>query len=229
MVATGSVVRIESVQINDVTSYFHRKLMHWVDVRDYGAIGDGITDDIDAFLAADAAAKASGQELLISAGTYYLSINCTLNARCRFEEALVMPTDKRLMLTHNLDLPTYVDAFGNDTLAFNTALQALFNYTDHESLDMCGMRIQLDAPVDVQAAVGNKDTFANRRVLRNGQLEVNAGSAWNTEVFSSTASYSSGDDLMLTNVANIASIPVGSLVTGTGAGLAGGCFDELEC
>ena len=122
-----------------------------------------------------------------------------------------------------------VDAFGNDTLAFNTALQALFNYTDHESLDMCGMRIQLDAPVDVQAAVGNKDTFANRRVLRNGQLEVNAGSAWNTEVFSSTASYSSGDDLMLTNVANIASIPVGSLVTGTGAGLAGGCFDELEC
>lgn len=202
-------MRIESVQINDVTSYFHRKLMHWVDVRDYGAIGDGITDDIDAFLAADTAAEASGKELLISAGTYHLSDNCTLNARCRFEGTLVMPTDKRLMLTHNFDLPTYVDTFGNETLAFNKALQALFNYTDHESLDMGGMRIQLDAPVDVHAAVGNKDSFANRRVLRNGQLEVNAGSAWNTEAFSSTVNYSSGDNLTLSNVVNIASIPVG--------------------
>ncbi len=216
--ATGSVVRIESVEITDVTSYFHRKLMHWVDVRDYGAIGDGVTDDVAAFEAADAAAEASGRELLISAGTYYMATHCTLNARCRFEGTLVMAADKRLQLTHNFDLPTYVDAFGDETLAFKKALQALFNFTDHESLDMGGMRIQLDEPIDVHAAVGNKDTFANRRVLRNGQLEVNVGSAWNTEAFTSTATYSSGDQLVLSNVVNIASIPVGSLVTGAGVG-----------
>ncbi len=216
--ATGSVVRIESVEINDVTSYFHRKLMHWVDVRDYGAIGDGVTDDIKAFEAADAAAEASGRELLISAGTYYLSVHCTLNARCRFEGTILLPDNKRLQLTHNFDLPTYVDAFGDETLGFKKALQALFNFTDHESLDMGGMRIQLDEPIDVHAAVGNKDTFANRRVLRNGQPEVNAGSAWNTEAFTSTATYSSSDQLVLSNVVNIASIPVGSLVTGAGVG-----------
>jgi len=216
--ATGSVVRVESVEINDVTSYFHRKLMHWVDVRDYGAIGDGITDDLAAFEAADAAAEASGRELLISAGTYYLSVHCTLNARCRFEGKVVMPDGKRLQLTHNFDLPTYVDAFGNETLALKKALQALFNYTDHESLDMGGMRIQLDGPIDVHAAVGNKDTYANRRVLRNGQLEANPGTAWNTTAVASTATYSSGNSLELTNVAGIASVEVGSLVTGAGVG-----------
>ena len=129
-----------------------------------------------------------------------------------------MATDKRLQLTHNFDLPTYVDAFGDETLAFKKALQALFNFTDHESLDMGGMRIQLDEPIDVHAAVGNKDSFANRRVLRNGQLEVNAGPAWNSEAFTSTASYSSSDDLVLSSVVNVASVPVGSLVTGAGVG-----------
>jgi hypothetical protein len=38
-------VRIESLRIEDVTSVFHRKLMDWVDVLDFGAVGDGVTDD----------------------------------------------------------------------------------------------------------------------------------------------------------------------------------------
>lgn len=72
-----------------------------------------------------------------------------------------MADEKRLQLTHNFDLPTYVDAFGNETLGFKKALQALFNYTDHESLDMGGMRIQLDEPIDVHA-VGVKFMYATR-------------------------------------------------------------------
>lgn len=32
----GGQVRIESIRIEDVTSIFHRKMMDWVDVRDYG-------------------------------------------------------------------------------------------------------------------------------------------------------------------------------------------------
>jgi len=216
--AVGAVVRIESVEIRDVTSYFYRKMMDWIDVRDYGAIGDGITDDIAAFEAADAAAATSGRALLVSAGTYHLSRNATLNARCRFEGTVAMPADKRLMLTDNFSLAPYVDAFGNEVEGFKRALQALFNYTDHESLDMGGLRVQLDAPIDVQAVVGNKTTFANRRVLRNGQLEANASTGWDSVTVTAGASYSTADPFVLSNVASIASIAVGSLVSGTGVG-----------
>ena len=59
-------VRIESLRIEDVTSVFHRKLMDWVDVLEYGAVGDGVTDDRVAFVAADAAA--AGREVLVPAG-----------------------------------------------------------------------------------------------------------------------------------------------------------------
>ncbi len=212
----GGVVRIESIQIRDVTSYFHRKLMDWVDVRDYGAVGDGVTDDITAFELADAAAQ--GRGLLVSAGTYFLSKNCTINARCRFEGTVILPDDKRLALTRSFDLPTYVDAFGDETLGLKKALQALFNFTDHESLDMCGLRVQLDKPLDVQAAVANKNTFANRRVLRNGQLEAVDSPNWMPDVITATAGYSSSNNLTLTNVSNIASIALGSLISGAGVG-----------
>ena len=216
--AVGSIVRIESVEIKDATSYFYRKMMDWVDVRDYGAIGDGITDDLDAFEAADSVASGSGRDLVVSSGSYYMSDHLTLNARTRFEGTLVMADDKRLQLTHNYNLKTYIDAFGNEALALKKALQALFNFTDHESLDLGGLRVQLSAPIDVHAVVGNKTTFANRRVIRNGQIEATAGSGWDTETFTGSASYSSVDNKALTSVANIASIPIGSLVSGTGVG-----------
>ncbi len=218
LASIGAVVRIESVEIKDVTSYFHRVMMDWVDVRDYGAIGDGITDDFDAFEAADAAATSAGQDLLISEGSYYLSKNITLNAFCRFEGTLLMDDDKRLQVTNNFNLQTYIDAFGNEVLGFKKAIQALFNFTDHESLDMMGLRVQLTEPIDIQAVVANKTTFGNRRALRNGQFEADTSPDWNTEYFNATASYSSGDPTTLSNVTNISAIPVGSLVTGQGVG-----------
>ena len=54
--ANGGLIRVESIEVVDITSAFHRTMMDWVDVRDFGAIGDGITDDGPAFEAADAAA-----------------------------------------------------------------------------------------------------------------------------------------------------------------------------
>src|SRR6056297_4033774 len=50
----GGIVRIDDLVIEDVTRIFLRGLMDWVDVRDYGAIGDGSTDNTAAFEAADA-------------------------------------------------------------------------------------------------------------------------------------------------------------------------------
>ena len=40
---TGGVVRIDDIVIEDVTAIFHSEMFDWVDVRDYGAVGDGVT------------------------------------------------------------------------------------------------------------------------------------------------------------------------------------------
>jgi len=42
-------VRVDDFLIEDVTSAFLRDMLGIVDVRDYGAIGDGVTDDSAAF------------------------------------------------------------------------------------------------------------------------------------------------------------------------------------
>ncbi len=212
----GAVVRIESVVIEDKTDIFHRKLMGWVDVRDYGAIGDGITDDRLAFLAADA--DAQGREVVVSEGLYYIASSLTINSPVRFEGQLLMPSTERLLITSNFDYKTYEAAFGNEREALTRALSALFNYTDHESLDLGGRRIQLDSPIDVHAAVGNKDNFGVRRVIRNGQLEATNSAAWNTITVTSNAGWSSANPTVLTGVTNVANIAVGSLVSGNGVG-----------
>lgn len=213
---TGGVVRVDDIQIEDVTSAFLRDMMDWVDVKDYGAIGDGVTNDQPAFEAADAAAN--GRRVLISAGTFHLADHVTFENPVRFEGTVSMPVDKRLILLKNFDLPTYINAFGNEKLALEKALQALLNYSDHESLDMGGRRVELDGPIDVHGVVNNKNTFEVRRVLRNGQLNAVASTNWDTDEVVANATYSAGSPKTMTNVSNIANIAVGSLVTGTGVG-----------
>ncbi len=84
--ATGGVVRIDDIVIEDVTSVFQGKILNRVDVRDYGAVGNGITDDTAAFEAADAAAN--GRTVLVSAGTYRLNSNMTFESQVQFEGKL---------------------------------------------------------------------------------------------------------------------------------------------
>ena len=164
----GGVVRIDDIEIVDITSAFLRTLMNWVDVRDYGAVGDGSTDDSAAFEAADSAAN--GRRVLVSAGTYFLNSDVTIDSRITFEGQVIMPVDRMLVLTKEFDLPTYIDAFGDEELAFKKAFQALLNNVDHESLDMGGRNVRVTAPIDMQAAVPNRGSFATRRVVRNGQF-----------------------------------------------------------
>lgn len=214
--ANGGVVRIDDIVIEDITSAFLRTMMDWVDVRDYGAIGDGVTDDSTAFFLADHAAN--GREVLVPAGTYRIGGSFTFNSQVRFEGTVTMADADRLILKRNFDLNGYIDAFGDEVLAFRKAFQALLNFSDHESLDLCGRRIEIDAPLDMHAIVGNQTTFEVRRVVRNGQFNLVASTNWDTETHSSTASYSTNNPTRLTNVANIANIPVGSLVQGAGVG-----------
>lgn len=214
--ANGGVVRVDDIRIEDVTSVFLRDMINTVDVRDYGAIGDGVTDDSAAFEAADAAAN--GRRVLVSKGTYFLANSVTLDSRVQFEGTVTMASDTLFLLTKDFDLPHYIDAFGNEELAFKKAFQALLNNADHESLDLGGRKINVTAPIDMQAAAPNKTSYATRRVIRNGQFEAAATSNWDTDVVTSLATYSPSDSRKLTGVVDVANISVGALVEGNGVG-----------
>ncbi|MCI2397861.1 glycosyl hydrolase family 28-related protein [Aliiroseovarius subalbicans] len=214
--SNGGVVRVEDFIIEDITAAFLRDMMDWVDVRDFGAKGDGVTDDKAAFEAADDAAN--GRSVLVGAGTYKIGSNLTIDNAIRFEGTVTMADNVRLSLIRNFDLPTYIDAFGDEVLAFKKAFQALLNYTDHDALDMGGRRIELDRPIDMQGAVDNHSSFLIRRVIRNGQFYAIDSPHWDPDVVSSTGSYNAANPYQMTNVANIANIQPGSLVTGNGVG-----------
>ncbi|MCK0168110.1 right-handed parallel beta-helix repeat-containing protein [Jannaschia sp. S6380] len=207
----GGSVRVDDIAVEDVTGAFLRDMMDWVDVRDYGAKGDGTSDDTDAFHAADAAAE--GRSVLVSRGVYRLEDHVTFNAPVRFEGRVEMPVSKRLSLTRNFELNSYVDAFGDEEEGFRRAIQALFHFTDHDTLDMMGRRVSLTQPLDVQAAVHGKDTYANQRSIRNGQLDIRDTPAFDTETVTAGCDFDPADPRELSNVANVANVPVGALVT----------------
>ena len=55
-------------------------------------------------------------------------------------------------------------------------------------------------------------------MLRNGQINLTPSPNWDDVQVTSTASYSAGNPDTLTAVANVANVPVGALITGTGVG-----------
>ena len=214
--ASGGLVRVDDIEIEDVTSIFTRDMMSMVDVRDYGAKGDGSTDDSAAFEAADAAAN--GRTVLVSEGTFKLSQDVTIESKVKFEGTITQPTSKRFILQKGYNFENYLNAFGDETTAFKKAFQALLNFADHESLDLCGRRISLSEPLDMQAADPSRTSFATRRVIRNGQFQAESSSSWNTSTTTSQGTYSTSNPTRLSNVVNVANVQVGSLVTGTGVG-----------
>jgi len=183
----GGLVRIDDIQIEDVTSVFTRDLVALVDVRDFGAVGDGVTDDSAAFDAADAAAN--GRTIVVPAGTYLLNDSVTLENKVRFEGTIVQAPEHRFILQRDYNYATYVEAFENEEVAFKKAFQALINFSDHESLDLNGRRISLSEPVDMQAADPLRTRFETRRVIRNGQLQPIDGANWDPTVVTSQATY----------------------------------------
>jgi len=213
----GGVVRIDDIEVEDVTSVFHHDMMGWIDVRDFGAVGNGTTNDASAFNAANAAALAQGGSLVVSAGVYNLTSNVTLTVPVRFDGTVTMPASNRLALTRNYDLETYASAFGSEAEGLRRGLQALFHFSDHGVFDLNGRAVDVTAPIFVaeNAGVGGS-SFVQRRVITNGQLVAVTGSAWTPGVVTSQATYSTSQPYLLTGVANVANIEVGSLVTGLG-------------
>lgn len=213
--ASGGVVRIDDIMIEDVSSVFHNDMFSWVDVRDYGAVGDGVTDDVAAFEAADTAA--AGKTVVVSPGTYFLGSHMTFDNPVSFQGTLIMPANQRLACTRDYNLETYATAFGNELEGFRRALQALFFFTDHVELDLKGRRVELTAPIDVAALTG-LSAFEQRRVITNGQITVVDGPAWATLTVTSNATFNAAQPLQLSGVANIAAVPVGARISGNGVG-----------
>lgn len=211
----NGLIRIDDIQIEDVTSYWLRDLIPAVDVRDYGAIGNGVADDRGAFVAA--AAAASGRSLLVSAGTYFIGSTLSIGVPVQVQGIVTMPANQRLQLTRSYDLPTYAAIFGDDEEGLRRGLQALFHFTDHVTFDLRGRRVRVFRPIDLSALSG-LTAFAQRRQLANGQIEVEPDAAWNTQTLTAQASYATGAPFTLSNVANIANIPVGARVSGVGVG-----------
>ena len=214
--ASGGLVRIDDIEIEDYTVAFLRDLISMVNVIDYGAKGDGSTDDTAAFEAADA--DANGREILVPNGVFRLAQDLTIRNKIRFEGRVTQPDAKRLILENGFNLRLYVEAFGDEEQAFRKAYQALLNFSDHESLDMCGIRVTLNGPLDMQACDPDRKVYATRRVIRNGQFQPANTTAWTTRSVTSGANYSRSNEKRLTNVDNVANIEVGSLVTGSGVG-----------
>lgn len=212
----GGIVRVDDINIEDVTSAFVRDMLSLVDVTDYGAVGDGTTDNTAAFEAGNAAAN--GRTVYVPAGVFRLNNDVTFDTQTRFEGTVSMPAQAVLLLRRNFDLPNYIEAFENEEVAFLKGFQALLNNSDHESFDLGGRKVNVTGPLDMQGAVPGRTTYATRRVIRNGQLEAAASPAWDTQVVTSQASYSPNRAFALTNVSNIGAIPVGSLVEGSGVG-----------
>lgn len=213
--ANGGVIRIDDILIEDVSALFHSVMFDWVDVRDHGAVGNGVADDKAAFDAADTAA--AGKRVIVPPGSYFIGSNLTIDNPIQFEGTLVMASATRLALTRNYDLATYAAAMGSELEGFRRALQALFHFTDHVELSLSGRRVELTDPIDV-AALAGLTSFAQRRILSNGQIVALAGTVWDDTVVTSVATYNTASSGILTGVANVAAVPVGARVTGTGVG-----------
>ncbi|MFN3274885.1 MAG: glycosyl hydrolase family 28-related protein [Paracoccus sp. (in: a-proteobacteria)] len=214
--ANGGAFRIESVRIDDITAAFVPSLLDWVDVRDFGAVGDGVTNDRAAFLAADQAAN--GGSVLVPQGDFFISGDLSINSPIRFKGRLITPAATRVAFLQSFDFPTYADAFKDETLGMKKALQALMGYTDHISLDLRGRRVDLDEPLVLTDIAPTLEGFSNRRVIQNGSIQAKPGPAWATTRRTSVASYSPSQPNLLTNVANVAAIEIGSRVSGNGVG-----------
>ncbi len=153
---TGGVVRIDDIVVEDVTAVFHRKLMDWVDVRDYGAIGNGLADDAAAFEAADSAA--AGREVLVSAGNYYLRVERHLRKpgavrgdgvdACRPHGWPARGTTTSTPMRR----PSAPSWWGSARRCRRCSI-----FTDHVTLDLSGRRIDLTEPIDVAARGGDHD------------------------------------------------------------------------
>ncbi|GFE51400.1 hypothetical protein So717_31530 [Roseobacter cerasinus] len=206
-------VRLDGLRIEDVSATYVSQQIAQVDVRDFGASGDGKSDDSDAFEAADQAAQ--GRSVLVPEGRYLLGRDLRLTAPFRFVGCVVMPEDASLVLTRQFHLPGYCDAFGEPVLALTKALQALMLPDAPTTLDMKGMTVRLSEPLRLRAPQG-RDVTRAARTLCNGRIQAVPGAGWRHDEASLQVDWDSGAPLVLNPAGSAERVRVGARVSGPG-------------
>ncbi len=187
-----------------------------VDVRTFGAIGDGTADDSLAFERAAAAAGPAG--IVVPAGTFRLSRDVVFEVPVRLLGTISQPAGRHAVFLRNLDYSSYCAAFG-EREALGRALRALFAVAGAASLDLEGRTLVLSRPLDVARAAGTRRS-AGRKGVRNGTFAVAPGPAWEPETIRARARFDPTGPAELRDVAPGARIAPGALVSGPGLGRA---------
>jgi hypothetical protein len=110
--ASGSVT---DSSIN-TSSVLYRHVYSWVTSKDYGAVGNGTTNDSVNLLAADSAAFAANKPLVFIAGNYLIGTNTTFTSNVYFSPGAMLTVSTGITLAFNgvLDAPS-------DQQIFNTS------------------------------------------------------------------------------------------------------------
>ncbi len=215
--ANGGNIVIDDMQIRDVTAHFTALHAGIIDIRDYGAIGDGSFDCTDAIASADEAAD--GRDLFIPPGDYFIGSKLTIHSPLNCTGRLVADDATPVMLAYRYDLEAYVQAFKSEEIGFRKALQALFSFTDHRSLDLKGREISLSSPINMIDMINGATRYTKNRVIQNGTLFASNSDDWSDVSATATANYVYENGTpFLTNVTNISQIEVGSYVEAPGVG-----------
>lgn len=178
--ANGAVLRVESIVVKDISSAFLRDVLPYVDVRDYGAVGNGEGDDTDAFDRAIRAAR--GRQIVVPGGVYKVTRDIVFETPVHFQGTLNMPEDAALVLTRNFDVSSYAAAFGSDEEGFRKGLQALMRPDGPDTFDLGGRCITLKEPMKVATAVSSTTGNNAARTLRNGAFCAQMGDGWHDDI-----------------------------------------------
>lgn len=185
-----------------------------VDVRAFGAAGDGKADDSAAFERAAASAGPGG--IVVPEGLFRLARDVVLDVPVSCAGRIEQPPGCRLVLRRNLDYPSYAAAFGPEA-ALERAVAGLLAAEGPASLDLRGERIALDRPLDVARWAGPL-AAGGRKTIRNGTIAAAPGPGWEIEDLRSRARFDPARPGMLSGVAEIERIRPGAAVTGPGLG-----------
>ena len=136
-----------------VTTTVQTKLRENVSVKDFGAVGNGSTNDRSAIVAAQTAV--AGSTLVFTPGTYLISSNLTITANCQFQAGaiLVPASGVTITLTGSIVAGTY-KIFEVSTLKHVNCTSAKVSY----------------APVEWWGVVGGDATFSAGNAAINKPL-----------------------------------------------------------
>jgi hypothetical protein len=154
-----------------------------VNVRDFGAVGDGITDDTAAIQAALAYAGTT-KTVLIPNGNFVVTSNCVSNAPVIFDGFLVIssPTVKFELKSQPIVLTDYRKIYmgsnwnvsaANCSVALKRAVDELLTSFKYYTLDCEGWKAELQSEIEVIPPTSG--FFGQYKTIKNCQIFLKSG------------------------------------------------------